>query len=142
MGEVWGCVQNISSGLQRCLVWATPLPLQRRAQSGGGELRVETSRGAERPKLCRPGLKRGVLESSRGSAGDDEDEGALTEGVKWLGSGGGVGGTGVGVGGSRVRDSHSLVTDCRASERPGGERGEGALRVAAGRGRWWGGSMG
>lgn len=140
MGEGWGSVQNISSGLRRCRVWATPLPLQCRAQSGVGELRVEP-RGAERPKLCRPGLKRGVLESSRGSAGDDEGEGALTKGVKWLGSGGGVGGTGVGVGGSRVRDSHSLVTDCR-SERPGGERGEGAWRVAAGGGRWWGGSMG
>lgn len=48
--------------------------------------------------------------------------------VKPLGSGGGVGGTGVGVTelaggcveGFRVRDSHSLVTDCR-SDRLGEE---------------------
>lgn len=48
--------------------------------------------------------------------------------MRSLGKGGGVGGTGVGVrewvgvgvDGSRVRDSHSLVTDCR-SERLGRE---------------------
>lgn len=48
--------------------------------------------------------------------------------MRSLGRGGGVGGTGVGVsewvgggvGGSRVRDSQSLVTDCR-SERLGRE---------------------
>lgn len=93
----------------------------------------------ERPKVCRPCLKSGTLESSRGSteksACDAKDEGVSVKGVKSLGSGGSVGETRVGVEGSRVRDSHSLVTDC-SSDLLGGEQGEGVLQVVADGGRW------
>lgn len=142
-----GSVQNKTSGLEMCDVWAIFFPLSYCSRdAGSGDLNEEQGmgwglwhRGSEAgvwPNWSLTSLK-GVLETISGDGAklrcDATGEGALRpwalrKGVRSVGRGGGVGGTGVearerdgaDAEGSSVRDSQSLVTAC-SSNRLNGE---------------------